>query len=128
VRILVFVVVLLAACQAVPSPTPVAPTVAPAAVPAGLLQIGEEGQIALSAAEAYPLSESPATYRELDAAARNGDAQAVRNAVSTGRAVAVANHTRVRVLAYDANLIQVAVVDGDQRGKSGWLPLNLVGH
>lgn len=118
-------VLLLMACQTAPPP---APTAVPAAAPAGVLQVGEEGHIALSVAEVYPLSQSPEVYRELDAATRGGDSKAVINALNMGRAVAVSNRTRVRVQAYDANLVQVVVLEGEAKDKSGWLPLNLVGH
>jgi len=95
---------------------------APTATPAP-----REGRISLTVANEYALSPDRATFETLSRATRDNDMATIRRIASAGGVTLVPNGTRVRVLQTDMNLIRVEVTDGPHRGRSGWLPVNLVG-
>lgn len=90
--------------------------IAPTATPA------REGRIVLKLAREYPLSPDRATSEALMRATRDADRAPIMRGLTM-----VPNGTRVRVLQTTGDLARVEVTEGPDRGRSGWLPIILVG-
>lgn len=85
------------------------------------------GRISLAVASEYPLSPDRGTYETMARATRENDRATLLRIAGQGLVTLVPNGTPVRVLETDMNLLRVEVSGGPMRGRSGWLPSNLVG-